>query len=487
MKKVKKFIFSSFFLIMSVCAFAQVTEDSENSDEFDAFFDDATDIEISESSEDVLDSAENDDQELVYEDFDYLFEDSQDINLDNGEKPKVAESPKKETTVKKVTDAVSKVIKLSGHLTADVGYGAKNETYNPNATATSTTTTTTTTTEEDTFESEGYLDFENYLYFDATPSELFKIHGSFYTAFKTPYGSNSFSFDLKTIYLDYFLFDRIYISAGKKSESWGNTRIFNKSDYYGTSGYTKRNGPIYTNILTDASNHASVQIKIPWTYGNLNFIGMYDYTSKITSKKFKDHMSYAFSSDVVLWHTNINFFTRFYGNNEEDSVKKHPLFGLEAKKTIFGFDIYAQGIASVKDFSLLNKASEGYDFLVWTGGFYRLWSKSNFEFGINLEYQGVNQAAEITEGFYVYAPSEQYTHRLAIEAGSKFGPNKNHKVGLAWNYNLTEKKGQIALNYKIAGLFPYVQLENAAVWYYGSDLTQTDFKLLIALSFDANY
>ncbi len=487
MKKVKKFIFSSFFLIMSVCAFAQVAEDSENSDELDSFFDDATDVEISESSEETLDSAENDAQELVYEDFDYLFEDSQDINLDNGEKPKVAESPKKETTVKKVTDAVSKVIKLSGHLTADVGYGAKNETYNPNAVSTSTTTTTTTTTEEDTFESEGYLDFENYLYFDATPSELFKIHGSFYTAFKTPYASNSFSFDLKTIYLDYFLFDRIYISAGKKSESWGNTRIFNKSDYYGTGGYAKRNGPIYTNILTDSSNHASVQIKIPWTYGNLNFIGMYDYTSKITSKKFKDHMSYAFSSDVVFWHTNINFFTRFYGNNEEGSVKKHPLFGLEAKKTIFGFDIYAQGIASIKDFSLLNKASEGYDFLVWTGGFYRLWSKSNFEFGINLEYQGVNQAAEITEGAFIYAPTEQYTNRLAFEAGSKFGPNKNHKVGLAWNYNLTEKKGQIALNYKIAGLFPFVQLDNAAVWYYGSDLTQTDFKLLIALSFDANY
>ncbi len=487
MKKVKKFIFSSFFLIMSVCAFAQVAEDSENSDELDSFFDDATDVEISESSEETLDSAENDAQELVYEDFDYLFEDSQDINLDNGEKPKVAESPKKETTVKKVTDAVSKVIKLSGHLTADVGYGAKNETYNPNAVSTSTTTTTTTTTEEDTFESEGYLDFENYLYFDATPSELFKIHGSFYTAFKTPYASNSFSFDLKTIYLDYFLFDRIYISAGKKSESWGNTRIFNKSDYYGTGGYAKRNGPIYTNILTDSSNHASVQIKIPWTYGNLNFIGMYDYTSKITSKKFKDHMSYAFSSDVVFWHTNINFFTRFYGNNEEGSVKKHPLFGLEAKKTIFGFDIYAQGIASIKDFSLLNKASEGYDFLVWTGGFYRLWSKSNFEFGINLEYQGVNQAAEITEGAFIYAPTEQYTNRLAFEAGSKFGPNKNHKVGLAWNYNLTEKKGQVALNYKIAGLFPFVQLDNAAVWYYGSDLTQTDFKLLIALSFDANY
>lgn len=404
------------------------------------------------------------------DDLDAFFNDSEDVDLDeienNQDKNSKNETEKAGTTA--IVQNISKAIKFSGHITADVGFAAM--------------------IDKEGFTPGGYLNFKNYLYIDVSPVDIFKIHGSLYTAFTTPYNSSSFKLELNDLYFDYFLLNRLYISAGKKSETWGFTRLFNNTDYYGTgTDYTKRNGPQYTNIMADSKNYASVQLKYPWNYGNLSFTGMYNYAGIGNNVNLSNaNMIYAVASDFVFWHTNLNLFARFYGENPDSEVTKHPMFGLEIKRTIAGFDVYGQGIAMVKDFAKLNNG-DGYDFITGTAGFYRLWNKSMPEFGVNFEYQVAYQKEIIEKGPYAYTPANKYTHRTALEAGIKLGQKKNHKIGLEWNHNYTEMKGQVGLNYKIAGLLPCVQINNAALLYYGSDLSTPDFKFVTALSFDAKY
>ena len=61
----------------------------------------------------------------------------------------------------------------------------------------------------------GYLDLSNTLYLNVKPSASFGIHGALDTSL-----SNGFSVGVSYLYFDYMLFDRLFISAGKKSVSW---------------------------------------------------------------------------------------------------------------------------------------------------------------------------------------------------------------------------------------------------------------------------
>ena len=151
-----------------------------------------------------------------FDEFDSLFVEAQDIVVEEQEKaPQPV--PSKQS------------IKFSGFLDTDVGFGFS-------------------VSPDDYFKPLGYFAFENYTYITARASDIFGIKATIKTQFP------NFNLSLYEIYFDYLLLDFLYIRAGKRAITWGNTEL------------------IEHNILSDSSNGTSIGIS--FNLLNTNFSGI---------------------------------------------------------------------------------------------------------------------------------------------------------------------------------------------------------------------
>lgn len=282
----------------------------------------------------------------------------------------------------------------------------------------------------------GYLSLDNTLYMTVRPAPVVNIYGALNTSL-----SNKFSLDLSYLYFDYMLFDRVFISAGKKNLSWGYTRLF-------------KNG----NIMEDTNGQLNAEFRFPWSTGTFTFVGAYDYKLLSDNPSYKD-ISYAFSLEQTVLHTSVNLFAKINGLS---------LAGLEIKRTIFGFDCYGQAYVNIADYKKLNQKA-GYGQVIATAGFYRLWDGFDPNLGINIEYQ--------------YSGN----HKIALQGGIKrIGKRKNMKAGIDWNHDFTSKDGNVTAAFIIDGVLPYASWKNALSVDYGSATGKTKFTLgsVISLSLD---
>ena len=291
----------------------------------------------------------------------------------------------------------------------------------------------------------GYISLDNTLYMTVRPAPVVSIYGALNTSL-----SNKFSLALSYLYFDYMMFDRIFISAGKKSITWGYTRLFS-------------NG----NIMADTNGQLNAEFRFPWSTGTATFVGAYNYNLLSSNPSYKD-ITYAFSVEQTVLHTSLNLFAKKYGQSElADGIHKHPLAGLEIKRTLFGFDFYAQGYVNITDYKKLNQKA-GYGKVTATGGFYKLWDGFDPNLGINIEYQ--------------YSGN----HKIALQGGIKrIGKRKNMKGGVDWNHDFTAKTGNVTVAYIFDGVFPYAQWKNAVSVDYGPS-TKPKFTIgsVISLSLD---
>ena len=279
----------------------------------------------------------------------------------------------------------------------------------------------------------GYLDLDNILYINVKPNPIFALHGAVETSFE-----NKFALALNYFYFDYMLLDRVFISAGKKSLTWGYTRLFENC-----------------NVMEDTNGQLNGEFRFPWSTGTLTFVGCYNYALFNTTPSYRN-ISYAVSLEQTIGHTSINLFAKKYGQSEMyGTVHKGPLVGLEAKRTILGFDVYAQGFTRLSDYKKLN-STQGYRDVTATAGFYRLWDAQDPNFGINIEYQ------------YIWVPGANpgtggiiHNHEIFLQGGIKrMGKNKNMKIGVEWQHNFSVNKGEFTFAFITDGLLPYASWEN---------------------------
>ena len=400
------------------------------------------------------------------DDFDSIFAEAEDI-----EAPVIEEEKKNETPVQIVASAFSSMVHFSGNFTGEVGAVFIHD---------------KTAAKENNVS--GYFSLNNTLNMNIKPSDVFVIHGSLKTGVDT-----GFNISVDSLYFDYLLFNRIYITAGKKSISWGNLRLFNDSDYFSTYDYKDTNygkyqdylfrtGPLYAgNIFSEDGAPYSLQIRYPWSFGTLTFATT---VSNVESLEL-DSFNYYGSIEVSVLNTNINLYAKrpekksgkdADGNQVPDKTKNN-IFGLELKRTILGFDTYGQILARVKDYSNLTH-STGYDYITGTFGLYRLWDSFDPNIGFNIEYQHE----------FNPALSPRNIDRIAFEGGLKrIGPKKNMKIGILSHFNITEKYGYSGLSYIISGVLPYADWTNKFAVGYGSKYTEGPvflFSSAISLSLD---
>ena len=322
----------------------------------------------------------------------------------------------------------------------------------------------------------GYFTFLNYLYLNARPDKTLSIHASLLTTLP----SSSSYLSVYELYFTYLMFDRVFISAGRKSTSWGYVRLIgtvddddDANDVVAGTGY--KYGGVSTNILSDSRSGTSGLIRIPFWTGTISGWAFYADGYGSASNMDTDKMSFAISVEGTIWKTSINLFARKYpnvdtsGNAYTESNRILPVVGAEIKRTIFDADVYAQGIGQVKSAGDIVKRHniEGFYELVFTAGLYKWWDKHDPNVGFNVEYQDI------------YFPSTANHNRcIAYDAGIKrLGPKHNIKIGVSGYHSITNENGYVKPGVILSGIFPHADWENGVRIDYGESSSYVSPKL----------
>ena len=508
----KRFVFLSAVLCSCFFMFAQTADDNslKASSEEEAFGfeteeDNSENLQehasiIDDFGSEVFESEAEDSSDDEFDDLANLFNESEDIED--------AVTSDADSQNGKITDSdLFKSLTLTGSLNADFG-GFANYEFT-----------------KDDWDGGGVFLISNTLYLSARASKDLSINGSFTTSL-----SNKFAIELNTLYFDYLIKDLIFVTAGKRSFSWGYPILFNNGDLFGSGTNTyglPYVGPSYTNVLEITNNHAVFQMKIPWTSGTFTAMAMYDF-DKLTGNVSWKYMSYATSLEFTILNQAINIFARTYAyeetKKEAENVEKpavisntestsesqtnienvtteivetesekkerelkdakfgywmHPIIGLETKRTILGIDFYGQGQFRLQDFNTVDEGN--IDYIIGTGGFYKLIDSFDPNIGIAAEYQ------------YVFDPnmhkeSEIHNHKIAVEFGlRRMGRDKNLKLGIDWGHNFSTNNGLVAGAFYISNIFRHGQWKNIIGMSYDKNFTNRKIMFGSIISINMNY
>ena len=316
-----------------------------------------------------------------FDDFDSLFAEAEDVVVEE------------QTAVPTPTGtAKSQSIKFTGFLDTDVGFGFS---ISP----------------DDYFKPLGYFAFENYTYMNARASDIFGIRATLKTQFP------QFAISLHEIYFDYLLLDFLYIQAGKRYITWGNTEL------------------IEHNILSDSINGTSIGFS--FNLFNTNFSGIM--MSQVNwgggiSPEFSN-LSIAGSIEKVFGNLQLNLFGRKWAT--EDSNHKNPVIGLESKINLWGFDLYNQTISHIK-FDFENFSNTTLDKLYFTLGLMKDWE--NPRIGFIIEYEWIFYDKNLHS-------DKKDSHKIHFKGLVSRLFKSTSKIGLEFEHDFVENKGIITPGY----------------------------------------
>ncbi|MEE0877720.1 MAG: hypothetical protein UH788_00440 [Treponemataceae bacterium] len=316
-----------------------------------------------------------------FDDFDSLFAEAEDVVV---EEQTAVPTP--------IGTAKSQSIKFTGFLDTDVGFGFS---ISP----------------DDYFKPLGYFAFENYTYMNARASDIFGIRATLKTQFP------QFAISLHEIYFDYLLLDFLYIQAGKRDITWGNTEL------------------IEHNILSDSINGTSIGFS--FNLFNTNFSGIV--MSQVNwgggiSPEFSN-LSIAGSIEKVFGNLQLNLFGRKWAT--EDSNHKNPVIGLESKINLWGFDLYNQTISHIK-FDFENFSNTILDKLYFTLGLMKDWE--NPRIGFIIEYEWIFYDKNLHS-------DKKDSHKIHFKGLVSRLFKSTSKIGLEFEHDFVENKGIITPGY----------------------------------------
>lgn len=313
---------------------------------------------------------------------------------------------------------------------------------------------------------EGYFSLYNYLYLNVFPSDDIALHGTLCLGFP------KYALDFSEIYFDFRLFKSIYFSAGKKSTTWGYPRLFSQatnstkdSDILDDSN----NLGINTNILCDSKDGTTIMVRAP--FRTTTTTGFANYQGSSTSPSVDD-LIFAGSFEFIVFNASINLFGRAEQYTKANDNSNGPLFGLEAKRSIFGFDMYGQYMTRFLNDRQFSRVFDGdlsnvniYRHL-FTGGLYRLWNNDGPSFGFCIEYQGQYYTGSNGETL----GDSRMVNCVATEIGvRRLGKDRNLKVGLETVHNFNDKTGYIKPAFIVGNAFSHCDWKNGIKWEYGEE------------------
>ena len=282
-----------------------------------------------------------------------------------------------------------------------------------------------------------FASFTNSLGFTAKPYSDITIRGQLYTDFP------DMKVDISTLYFDYILDDKIYITAGKTSTAWGNSVIFD-------TNILDDNGDEPNPIFQEDDNKERARfdsiITVPLGRSQFQGIAMYEGT-----ELNKENLSYAASFEVPVGPVAIKFFGRKWAEN--GSLKPlDPAVGAELTTDIFGNHITLWGKVHSKEPDIdkisLAKAVAGISRIIATNGYGKI--------GIAAEYQFT----------YDIKQKDKKQTELAFTVGWSHAMNTDFTPAVRWWMNWDGKKGYIIPSLTYTG-FSHMNITMTVPYIFG--------------------
>lgn len=347
-----------------------------------------------------------------FEDLDSLFEDAADL-----EEAVQSATLETETTNESKPAAAAPSpyygIRLNGNLEAAMGYGLAYSTITG-------------------FDQSGYLSFDNHFYAKSKPNDAVYI----FADVRVFLMQANPGLQLYQIYFDYNLWNKVFITVGKKSIGWGQCRLFDSNTVLG--------GTLGSTILGS--------VRVPVKSANLTAVAMYGGTIKLPDADTIDinpiagtgvnkaDLHYAAQMEGILWNTLVAFNAHQY---HPAKTTYSTRAGLDLKHTFFGYDCYTHTDTALKISSNMNKNS--WSHVRTIAGFYRKWDSPNLGFNI--------------EGRHIYTFA---SGKNTFEIGEQFGWNGfwGNRIAIAFvgYHNITAGTGYVTPGFVLKNVFPSANL-----------------------------
>lgn len=272
---------------------------------------------------------------------------------------------------------------------------------------------------------EPFATMSNTLGFTAKPFDDFVVRGSFYSEFP------AFNFNLTSLYFDYIMNDKLYITAGKTGTAWGNSQIFDTNILDDEGDGTVVNP--YTDETATGDRFDAI-LTLPILKGEIQGVGMYSIGEELS----RDNLSFAGKIQYPFGPVSLEVFGRKWATS--DRYYMDPAVGLSLTTDLFRNHLTLWGKAHFNPHDPMD-----YKLLKFVGGLSRIIDSDAYgKFAFAAEYQ------------LTYDPDKpedkRMTHDIGLSVGWSHMMGSNFSPVVRWWYNPITKQGYILPSLTFTGL-----------------------------------
>ncbi len=284
-----------------------------------------------------------------------------------------------------------------------------------------------------------FATMSNSLGFTAKPFEDFVVRGGFYSEFP------SFNFSLTSLYFDYIMNDKLYITAGKTGTGWGNSNIFDTNILDDEGDGTIVNP--YTDE-TDTGQRFDAIFTLPIWKGEIQALGMYAIGEDIS----RSNLSYAAKIQYPIGPVSVELFGRKWATS--DRYWMEPAVGMSITTDIFKNHINLWGMTHFDP-----KDPTALGLMRFVGGISRVIETDRFgKFGLAAEYQLTYDPDKRKE--------DSMTHDIGVTVGWSHAMGSDFSPAVRWWYNPLSGQGYVLPTLTFTGL-RHVDITLTAPYIFG--------------------
>lgn len=235
-----------------------------------------------------------------------------------------------------------------------------------------------------------YASFYASIGFTARPSPVLCLKGDVLAKFP------DMEWDVRTLYFDYILLDRIYLTGGRTGTKWGNSFIFDTNILDDATLSVGDSSVLDTDDDDDFCKDFFGIATIPIGRGEIQALAQYYYSGP-KQKLDKEFISFAGSVEYPFGMFSLKAFARNWPSAITKTQPISPVVGLEFSGDLLGWHLTTWGKLHTKvpDKKILYTSytwkKEDFDYAKFVGGVSRLWQfgKAGQKIGFVSEFETV--------------------------------------------------------------------------------------------------
>ncbi|MBR4386051.1 MAG: hypothetical protein IKP51_05985 [Treponema sp.] len=309
-----------------------------------------------------------------------------------------------------------------------------------------------------------YAAFDATIGFTARPSSVLCLKGDIYAKFP------GMEWGLKTLYFDYILLDRVYLTGGRTDTKWGNSFIFDTNILDDAKLATSDSSVLDTDDDDDFSKDFFGIATVPIGNGEIQALAQYYYTDR-DQKLDKQFISFAGCIEYPFGLFSLKAFAKNWPKVITNTQKMSPVVGLEFSGDVMDWHLTAWGKlhTRVPDKKILYSSytwkKDDFDYAKFVGGVSRLWQfgKDPQKIGFVSEFETVFDNMDKTNDAVV-TKSVAFTGSWRHIAGGIVSAN------VQWYHNIDNSFGSVIPSLSFSGL-PHGTVSFLVPVFYGDQST----------------